>query len=93
MRRGTLSDLVNEKAALSPEMALGLEKAFQLNMEMLLRMQAWFDVPEMRKQAGKIRFRHMYLCENPGFFFGKINNRHSITSFPLISHLNSIKIY
>ena len=29
VRCATLSDLVNEKAALSPEMALRLEKAFQ----------------------------------------------------------------
>lgn len=55
VRRATLSDLVNEKAALSPEMALRLEKAFQLNMDMLLRMQAWFDATEMRKQAAKIK--------------------------------------
>ena len=55
VRRATLSDLVNEKAALTPEMALRLEKAFQLNMDMLLRMQAWYDSTEMRKQAGKIK--------------------------------------
>ena len=55
VRRATLSDLVNEKAALSPEMALRLEKAFHLNMDMLLQMQAWFDSTEMRKQAGKIK--------------------------------------
>jgi plasmid maintenance system antidote protein VapI len=46
---------VNEKAALSPEMALRLEKPFQLNMDRLLRMQAWLDATEMRKQAGKIK--------------------------------------
>ncbi len=55
VRRATLSDLVNEKAALSPEMALRLEKAFHLNMDMLLQMQAWFDSTEMRKHAGKIK--------------------------------------
>ncbi len=55
VRRATLSDLLNEKAALSPEMALRLEKAFQLNMDMLLRMQAWYDATEMRKQAGTIK--------------------------------------
>ncbi|MDH3504778.1 MAG: HigA family addiction module antitoxin [Nitrospirota bacterium] len=55
VRRATLSELVNEKAALSPEMALRLEKAFHLDMDMLLKMQAWFDVTEMRKQAGKIK--------------------------------------
>jgi len=55
VRRATLSDLVNEKASLSPEMALRLEKAFHLDMDMLLRMQAWFDASEMRKQAKKIK--------------------------------------
>jgi len=55
VRRATLSELVNEKAALSAEMALRLEKAFQLNMDMLLRMQAWFDATEMRKQSGKFK--------------------------------------
>ena len=55
VRRATLSDMVKEKATLTPEMALRLEKAFQLNMDMLLRMQAWFDATEMRKQAGKIK--------------------------------------
>lgn len=49
VRCATLSDLVNEKAALSPEIALRLEKAFHLNMDMLLRMQAWYDATEMRK--------------------------------------------
>jgi addiction module HigA family antidote len=49
VRRATLADLVNEKAALSSEMALRLEKAFQLNMDMLLRIQAWFGATEMRK--------------------------------------------
>jgi antitoxin HigA-1 len=55
VRRATLSDFLNEKATLSPEMALRLEKAFNLNMDMLLRMQAWHDASEMRRQAGKIK--------------------------------------
>ena len=54
VRRATLSDLVNEKAALSPDMALRVEKAFHLNMDMLLRMQAWYDATEMRKQERRI---------------------------------------
>ena len=55
VRRATLSDFVNEKAALSPEMALRAEKTFHFNMDMLLRMQAWYDATEMRKQTGKIK--------------------------------------
>jgi len=55
VRRATLSDLLHEKATLSPEMALRLEKAFSLDMDMLLRMQAWHDSSEMRQQARKIK--------------------------------------
>ena len=55
VRRATFSDLVHEKVALSPEMALRLEKAFQLKMEMLLRMQAKYDCAQMRKQAKRIK--------------------------------------
>ena len=55
VRRATLSDLVNAKSALSPEMALRIEKAFGVNMETLLRMQAWWDVCAMREQADRIK--------------------------------------
>jgi antitoxin HigA-1 len=55
VRRATLSDFVNEKAALSPEMALRLEKAFGVNMDTLLRMQAWFDAWTMRAQADQVQ--------------------------------------
>ncbi len=54
VRRATLSDLVNEKAALSPEMALRIEKAFGVSMDTLLRMQTWYDTNAMRQRAGEI---------------------------------------
>jgi addiction module HigA family antidote len=54
VRRATLSDLVNEKAVLSPEMALRIEKAFGVSMETLLRMQAWYDSYVMRQRQGEI---------------------------------------
>ena len=54
VRRATLSDLVNGKAALSPEMALRIEKAFGVSMDTLLRMQAWYDSYQMRQQADRI---------------------------------------
>ena len=53
VRRATLSDLVNEKAGLSPEMALRIEKAFALDMDTMLRMQVWHDATVMRKRAGE----------------------------------------
>lgn len=54
VRRATLSALVNEKSSLSPEMALRLEKAFGVSMEMLLRMQVWWDTVRMRERAVEI---------------------------------------
>jgi plasmid maintenance system antidote protein VapI len=36
------------------EMALRIEKAFGVNMDMLMRMQAWFDTYTMRQRAGEI---------------------------------------
>lgn len=53
VRRATLSDLVNEKAALSAEMALRIEKAFGLDMETMLRMQAWHDAWTIRTREGE----------------------------------------
>ena len=50
VRSATLSDLLNEKAALSPEMALRIEKAFGVNMEMLLRIQTAWDIAVTRRR-------------------------------------------
>ena len=54
VRRATLSDLLNENAALSPGMALRLEKAFGISMNTLLRMRAGHDSYVMRRRASKI---------------------------------------
>ena len=54
VRRAALSDPVNGKAALSPEMALRIEKAFGVSMDTLLRMQAWHDSHMMRQRAAEI---------------------------------------
>ena len=57
VRRAALSDLVNEKAALSPEMALRVEKAFGVSMDTLLRRQAWYDSYAMRQRQDEINVR------------------------------------
>lgn len=57
VRRATLSDLVNGKGSLSPEMALRVEKAFGVSMETLLNMQAWYDGHAMRRRAREINVR------------------------------------
>ena len=54
VRRATLSDLLHCNAALSPEMALRIEKAFGVSMDTLLRMQAWHDASRMRERADEI---------------------------------------
>ena len=54
VRRATLSDLVNGRAALSPEMALRIEKAFGVSMDTLLGMQAWHDGCAMRARTAEI---------------------------------------
>ena len=59
VRRATLSDLLNGNASLSPEMALRIEKAFGISMDMLLRMQAWYDSEQMRARADEINV-HRY---------------------------------
>lgn len=64
VRRATLSDLLHGKAALSPEMALRIEKAFDVDMEMLLRMQAWHDTHAMRRRASEISVRRYFAPES-----------------------------
>ena len=54
VRRATLSDLLNGKAGLSPEMALRIEKAFGVKMDTLLRLQAWYDAYAMRQHSKEI---------------------------------------
>ena len=54
VRRATLSALLNERASLSPEMALRIEKAFGLDMDLMLRVQAWYDAVQMRARADEI---------------------------------------
>ena len=43
-RRATLSDLLNDHTALSAEMALRISKAFEMSMDTLLGMQAWYAI-------------------------------------------------
>ncbi len=53
--RPALSALVNERAALSSEMALRLEKAFGVSMDTLMRMQNSYDIAQARKREGDIQ--------------------------------------
>lgn len=53
--RPALSKLLNKRAQLSPEMALRIEKAFGVSMDVLMRMQGRFDIAQIRKREGDIK--------------------------------------
>ncbi len=46
VRQAALSDLLTEQAALSPDMAKRVEKAFGVGSDLLLRLQAWYDASQ-----------------------------------------------
>ena len=53
--RPALSALLNERANLSSEMALRIEKAFGVSMDTLMRMQNSFDIVQARKRENEIK--------------------------------------
>jgi antitoxin HigA-1 len=53
--RPALSALLNRRAALSPEMALRVEKAFGPKTDPLLRMRTSFEIAEARKREADIK--------------------------------------
>lgn len=61
VRRATLNDLVNGKSNLSPEMTLRIEKAFDVDMDFLLRMQALYDAHRMRSKSSDIKVQRYQL--------------------------------
>ena len=61
--RQALNNLVNEKAGISPEMAIRLSKAFGSTAETWLRMQVAYDLAAARKKESKIKVRRQYLEE------------------------------
>lgn len=52
--RPALSALLNERAKLSPDMALRIEKAFAVSMDTLMRMQNSYDIAETRRREHEI---------------------------------------
>jgi len=53
--RPALSGLLNEHVDLSPEMALRIEMAFGVSMDVLMRMQNSYDIARARKGAKAIK--------------------------------------
>ena len=57
--RPTLSNVINGKAAISPEMAIRLEKAFGSTADAWLRMQAAYDLAQARKREKDIKVKRV----------------------------------
>lgn len=52
--RPAMSNLLNGKAALSPEMAIRFEKAFGIPADTMLRMQTAYDLVDARRHEHEI---------------------------------------
>ena len=55
--RAALSNVLNEKAAVSPLMALRIEKVFGGSAELWIRMQATYDLRMAEKKIKKIKLK------------------------------------
>jgi addiction module HigA family antidote len=65
--RAALSAFLNERAGLSPDMAIRIEKAFGVSMDTLMRMQNSFDIAKARGREGEIKVaRYTPLATSPG---------------------------
>ncbi len=64
--RNALSELINERRGISPEMAIRLDKAFGGGAETWHRMQAAYDMAQAMKNADKIKVRRVPQPISPG---------------------------
>jgi antitoxin HigA-1 len=62
--RSALSALLNGRAALSPNMALRIEKAFGPKMDTLLRMQTSYEIARARDREATIKVKR-YVAKPP----------------------------
>ena len=62
--RTTLSELVNEKRGVSPEMAVRLSKVFGGSAETWLVQQAQYDLAQVK--ADRIKLKRLVLTERQG---------------------------
>ena len=63
--REALSALLNEKARLSADMAVRIEKAVGVSMETLLRMQNSYDIAQARRREDQIDVRRYVPPSSP----------------------------
>ncbi len=61
--RKSLSAVLNEKAAISPEMAIRLEKAFGSTADTWLKMQTAYNLAQARKHEDDIQVRRYVSAE------------------------------
>jgi addiction module HigA family antidote len=57
--RQALNNVVNERAGISPEMAIRLSKAFGSSPEVWLGMQMDYDLAQAEKEAHRIKVRRL----------------------------------
>lgn len=57
--RKTLSEILNGRSGISPEMALRLARAFGSSPEMWLGLQMDYDLAQAQKKAGKIKVQNL----------------------------------
>lgn len=57
--RQALNNLIHGQAAISPEMAIRLDKAFGGGAETWLRLQAAYDLAQAAKHADRIKVRRV----------------------------------
>ncbi len=57
--RKTLSELINGKAGISPEMALRLSKAFRTTPEFWLNLQQQYDLWHTKQRVGELQVREL----------------------------------
>ena len=59
--RQALTNIVNGKSGISPQMAIRLTKAFGSTPETWLRMQVAYDLAAARKDESKIKVRRQHI--------------------------------
>ncbi len=57
--RKTLSEILNGRSGISPEMALRLAKAFGSSAEVWLGLQMDYDLAQAQKKTGKIKVQNL----------------------------------
>ncbi len=57
--RKQMSDVVNCRSGISPEMAIRLDKAFGGGADTWYRLQAAYDLAQAKKKAGRIKVKRI----------------------------------